>query len=203
MKKMTREEYCKWVKENANKEEKRSCEVVEAILKEHTINLSMDSYDVFFEPRKIITYDDDGRKRKVEFDLLIYLVTKPEAEYQNTITIGVEFKEYALQKVIWQAVRRLPFVDYEYIATRPISLPPLEATLGVFAGVGWVIWSEDTDKAYVVMRAAEKYSSYRDDDWTLYAIVNLRISKMIDLEVEKALRKRGIRPKTLFEFGGD
>lgn len=200
MTKMTRDEYCEWLKENKNKEEVEACSVVDAVLREHMRGISESDYDVFLEPRKTITYDDGDRKRRIEFDLVIYLVTKPHVVRKNVITIGVEFKEFALQKVIWQAVRRLPFVDYEYIATRNLSLPPLEATLGVFAGVGWIIWSEDAEKAFVVMRAASKYSSYRDDDWTLYAIVNLRINKMIDMEVENALRKRGIKLRTLFDF---
>ena len=202
MGKMTRKEYCEWLNAHKNKEEKEACSVIDAVLRSHLLNIR-NEYDILFEPRKIIVLDEDGEKRRIEFDLVIYFITKPYVKRKNIITIGVEFKEYALQKVIWQAIRRIGFVDYMYIATRHIPLPPLESTVMAFAGIGWIVWSDDADKAFIVMRAGEKYSTYRTEDWTIYALVNYRLNRIIDMSIGDSLAKKKIKTKTLYDYVGD
>ncbi len=185
------EEYRKWIKRNGNKEEMRAYEVVQDILSWHFLNLGED-YEVKLHPRQ---YSKDGRK--IEFDLIIELVGN-----KNTITIGVEFKELDLSKVIKQAVVRRSYVDYMYIATKNTLIfhPELIFLLGYF-GIGWIVWFEDTDFVKMIFSSKKRWLNISFDsafiDLIIKETIRYILQEHLNMKVEKNLMTK---TRSLFEF---
>jgi len=176
---MDLEEYKEWVKENGNKEEVCAIEVIDEILKYH-IELNdakFESIEVL--PHKVIVRE----KERLEFDLIIKL--KHSKSFYDRL-IGVEFKEYDIQKVVRQAVRRREFVDYMYIATRSVAMDYPEIFLLTYFGIGWVVYFEDFAKMIVPAR-------YQDPSHIFERVVD---------EALKAFAEKKLKNLTLNDFIG-
>ena len=139
------EEYKNWLKENAYKEEERAYEVAKLIVESHRTKIYTEE-QLF--PRKKF----DG----IEFDLLIILSDGNDNSRYGRRVIGIEFKEYDMRKVIQQAIVRRHFVDYMYIASRPvINLSYAEVFHMAHFGIGWIVW---IDRPYLLLKAKMNYS---------------------------------------------
>jgi len=137
---MTLEEYREWLTENANLEEAMAYEVAKEVISYH--QKWKDDIEIYLHPRRIFK----SKKETLEFDLVIELVWETERfgiERKVVRTIGVEFKEYDIDKVIKQAIARRSYVHYMYIATKPIPLMPQQLFLLSDFGIGWVVWKEN------------------------------------------------------------
>ena len=190
---MTRDEYCEWLKENGNKEEKSACKVVDIILKEHLGDRwHVTDFDAFFEPHKVMVIDDE----RIEFDLIISLVAK-NGYHGYDKKIAVEFKEIDAKKVVWQAARRLWFVDYAYIATRETYMPPEALIVMSFLGIGWIVWNEE--RAFLVLKSFCRYGDRVSG--VLSELVALKLRAILDKEIEERLNKK-MRLRKLTDFGG-
>lgn len=133
---MTLDEYREWLKENANKEEEMAYEVAEEVIRYHT--MWKEGVEATLYPRSIF----QNKKEKLEFDLVIVVEWESEGLVTRKIkrTIGVEFKETDIDKVIKQAIARRDYVHYMYIATKPVTLMPQQLFLLADYGIGWVVW---------------------------------------------------------------
>lgn len=191
---MTKEEYCEWLKDNGNKEEKKACDVVNLILEKHLEERGYTvGYDVYFEPHKLVTFED----KRLEYDLIIYLVHKDGNSVYDR-KISVEFKEWDMRKVVYQAIKRSWYVDYSYIATRDIAPPPEVLIEMIYMGIGWVVWGENF--AFMPLHAYMRYGDRLGN--IISDLVRLKLEALIDQEVSDSLRKKK-KIKTLNDFGID
>jgi len=186
---MNLEEYREWLKQNANKEEASAYEVAKEIIDYHNSFWGMDEPSkVELFPRKVITHNGD----RLEFDLVITVSwVRDVFHYKRTYTrtIGVEFKETDISKVIQQAIKRRDYVEYMYIATRRnVVLNNLEHILMAEFGIGWVVWSEDFAKMVIPSHYKYPVHSIREIVWYL-----------ADKAVEEKLRKK-LKEVKLSEF---
>ncbi len=193
---MTFEEYKNWLENNRNKEEAMAEEVVKEILKEHVENRWISTqYEPYFIPRKVINIDG----RRLEFDLLIHLkdISSRKLNISFDRLIAVEFKETDLKKAVRQALLRRWYVDYIYIATKPIPVNPEELILMTYTHIGWIVWDKNKNVALIVLR-----SFYRDTDrlngWA-FTLVETRLAEIVSYIADKALSKHA-RTKTLLDF---
>jgi len=184
--KVNKEEYFKWLEEHGNKEESAAKAVVKEIIDYHfESGLHGDWFDVEYEfyPRK--------RLENLEFDLIIVAKSK-----NKTVSIGVEFKEYDSKKVIQQAILRRPFVDYLYVAIKPVVfLRPSEVfSLSAF-GIGLIAYRGEF--AWMITYSVERWRDieiYLLEDYIHY------VQRML-LNTQKIAIKRNII--RLEDFLGD
>lgn len=137
---MSLDEYRKWLEENANQEEAMAYEVAKEVIRYHS--MWKDDVEARLYPRKVF----QNKKEKLEFDLVIEIEWESEGwKVTRKIkrTIGVEFKETDIDKVIKQAIARRDYVHYMYIATKPATLMPQQLFLLADYGIGWVVWKKD------------------------------------------------------------
>jgi len=177
------EEYKTWLKENAYKEEEKAYEVAKLVVQFHRTKVYCEE-QLF--PRK--------KFEGIEFDLLIVLSDKNGNRWGKRV-IGIEFKEYDMRKVIQQAIVRRLFVDYMYIASRPvIGLSYAEVFHMAYFGIGWIVW---LDRPYLLLKAKMHYSIEID------RLLNQLISKYMgkaSVEVAKVVEKK-LRQMRLEEGG--
>ena len=169
---MKLEEYKEWLKKNGNLEELKAYEVAKKIIKYHESEYNETRAELF--PRKVIT----SRKERIEFDLVIKLVFNGKKTTERLI--GVEFKENDIQKVIHQAVIRRPYVNYQYIAIRPVFLNYSDIFLLSAYSIGLVLWDEDFVKLLVPSR-------YRLPSPDLYYIVHKMVKEAVKEKVREEL----------------
>ena len=179
---MNLEEYREWLKQNANQEEAKAYEVAQEIINYHsTFWYRSEKFEVELFPRKVITHEGD----RLEFDLIMVFewVTDTFGHKRTyTRTVGVEFKETDIRKVIQQAIRRRDFVDYMYIATRNVVLDHLEHILMAEFGIGWVIWDEDFAKMIIP-------SHYKYPVHSIVNIIDYLAEKAVEGQLEKKLKE--------------
>lgn len=166
---MKLEEYKKWIKQNANQEEVMAYEVARRIIKYHT--MYHDDCEVSCFPRKILTHG----KNRLEFDLVIKIEWETNKRYERLI--GVEFKEYDMDKVIMQAIARRFFVDYMYIATRNVVATPYDIFRLTDFGIGWVVWEE----RFVKMLFPAKFERFGG----VYDMLQYLAKKAVEEVIEK------------------
>lgn len=196
MRELSLEEYHTWLENNRNKEEAMAEKVVDEILKEHVESrwIATD-YEPYFIPRKIINIDG----RRLEFDLLIHLkdTTTRERDISFDRLIAVEFKETDLKKVVRQAMVRRWYVDYMYVATKPIPATPEELILLSYMRIGWVVWNKSKNVAFIVLR-----SFYRDSDRLnniVFTLVESRLAEVINYTADKVFSQQ-TKTKSLLDF---
>jgi len=171
---MDLEEYKAWLKEHGNKEEKKAFEVANEVITYHAIQ--SDVYSASFFPREIFKTN----KERIEYDLIIRLnwVTGGK-EYKRVI--GIEFKEYDFSKVVQQAISRKTFVDYQYIATRPVIPNKCDLFRLFDFGIGWVLW---TDKITELIIPARK-----NDSWGITSLIEYIAKREVDEILGKSISK--------------
>jgi len=152
---MKLEEYADWLKQNGNYEERAALQVVEKIVRWHMHDRSAKEYNVEVFPHHILTKN----RERIEFDLVIeinYITIKHE--FKRRLLVGVEFKEYDLQKAVRQAIRRRDFVDFMWIATRNVVADPSSLFYMVDFGIGWLIW-DDSGFVKMLLAARQTYGN--------------------------------------------
>jgi len=189
---MNLEEYREWLKQNANKEEASAYEVAEEIINYHNSFWGMDEPSkVELFPRKVITHNGD----RLEFDLVIVISwVRDVFHYKMTYTrtIGVEFKESDISKVIQQAIKRRDYVEYMYIATRNGVLNHLEHILMAEFGIGWVVWDDGFAKMVIP-------SHYQYPVHSIMYIVEHLVKKAVDKYLEEKMKEVKVTKLTDFE----
>jgi len=187
---MNLKEYKEWLEKNANQEEKMAYEVAERIIDYHTDDNYHD-WKAEVYPRKVLVRDLIHKQERLEFDLVIKIEWTSNRKYERLI--GVEFKEYDMDKVVVQAIARRHFVDYMYIATRNVSIDPVNLLRLVDFGIGWVVWSD-----FVKLIFPSKFNRFGHIDNLLHYLAK----KAIEEEIEKMkLESKIARNMKLFEFG--
>jgi len=179
---MNLEEYKEWLKQNANLEEANAYEVAKEIIEYHS-NFWERGRDLRVElfPRKVIVHEGD----RLEFDLvMVFEWVTDTFGYKRTYTrtVGVEFKETDVKKVLHQAIRRRDFVDYMYIATRNVVLDHIDHILMAEFGIGWVVWDEDFAKMIIP-------SHYKYPVHSIKEIINYLAEKAVEDKLEKKLKE--------------
>ena len=190
---MNLEEYQEWLKQNANKEEASAYEVAKEIIDYHNSFWGMDEPSkVELFPRKVITHNGD----RLEFDLVIVISWVRETfHYKRTYTrtIGVEFKETDISKVIQQAIKRRDYVEYMYIATqRNVVLNHLEHILMAEFGIGWVVWDENFAKMVFP-------SHYQYPVHSIMDIISHLVKKTVDKYLKEKMNETKATKLTDFE----
>lgn len=193
---MNLEEYREWLSQNANKEEASAYEVTKEIIDYHNSFWGMDEPSkVELFPRKVITHNGD----RLEFDLVIVISWVRETfHYKRTYTrtIGVEFKETDISKVLQQAIKRRDYVEYMYIATRRnVVLNHLEHILMAEFGIGWVVWDENFAK--MVFPSHYQYPVHSITD-----IINHLVKKTVDKYFKEKMNETKATKLTDFEETG-
>ena len=167
---MNLEEYEQFIKENGYYEEKEAINVVNVILEHHNGNYTAD-----FLPRFIAKIDND----RLEFDLLILLKHNKHGFDRK---IGVEFKETDISKVIWQAVARSRYVDYQYIATKNVSMGYEDIIVLSYFRIGWIVYFD----GFAKMIFPAKFYDASD---TVRNVVNFVIEEKIKKEADKVVEE--------------
>lgn len=193
---MNLEEYREWLSQNANKEEASAYEVAKEIIDYHNSFWGMDEPSkVELFPRKVITHSGD----RLEFDLVIVISwVRKTFHYKRTYTrtIGVEFKETDISKVIQQAMKRRDYVEYMYIATRSnVVLNHLEHILMAEFGIGWVVWEENFAKMVIP-------SHYQYPVHSIMDIISHLVKKTVDKYLKEKMNETKATKLTDFEETG-
>ncbi|MHC1625628.1 MAG: hypothetical protein ACXQS2_06485, partial [Methermicoccaceae archaeon] len=143
-------------------------------------------------PRKVITHNGD----RLEFDLVIVISWDRDVfHYKRTYTrtIGVEFKETDISKVIQQAMKRRDYVEYMYIATRSnVVLNHLEHILMAEFGIGWGVCDEGFAKMVIP-------SHYQYPVHSITDIVRDLAKKIVDKYLEEKMKETKMMKLTDFD----
>ncbi|WP_297550580.1 hypothetical protein [Thermococcus sp.] len=186
------EQYKKFLAEKGNIEERNAIGVVDVIVGHHTYGNNLRLTELY--PHVWL----NGEEEKLEFDLLIELEGKSSFNghvIKTKRTIGVEFKEDNVKKVLAQAIARRPYVDYLYIATRSwVHMDFDDLFVMGYYGIGWVIWDEDFAKMIVESRWRQPSESLR-----------YMVERAVRIHLERVLAKfkhSGSKEKSILEFVG-
>ena len=186
------EEYKKFLEEKGHFEERNALGVLDVIVRHHTFNNSFELKEIY--PHVWL----DGEDERIEFDLLIKLESRKEYNghiITNKRTIGVEFKEGDVKKVLAQAIVRRPYVDYIYIATRSwVRMDFDDLFVMGYYGIGWVLWDNDFAKMVVESR-------WRTPSTSLRYMVERAVRILAEKELSKLFRS-GSKEKSILEFVG-